>query len=262
MRYDETRTYNLHVNALNDEKKKLELELVGLNVHKRGTQGIADARARVKQRLKTIERSLLKSKDLSDFTWSELFTLWSDACGWMWTKEELKLLQHETESYEGLGEKPLRHRLGLPLDATMESCDLPTGEVKYVGDKVEPIRVGKIGKRMYVRSLREISDELVTDEMLDGEVSAGKLYNELDATIQEKLLTNLAPENVLSCYPAMYLTTDTGYGFVPQEHYKQAFSLACITQMSPKFRLKRSYVEDRIRRTLVVNPATATAPAA
>ncbi len=256
MRYDETRTYTFHVNALANEKKDVERRIIDLECFKRGTPGVADSRAKLKQRLKTIDRSLLKSKDLSDFAWPELFMLWSDACGWVWSKEEIELLQQEIESYEGRGEKPLRHRLGFPLDATLDSCDLPTGEVKYVGDKVEPIRVGKSGRRSYVRSLRELVDDLVTDEMLDGEVSAGKLYNELNPVVQSKLLENLSPATILKCYPAMYLTTNFGYGFIPREHYSQAFSLACVTQMSPKFRLKRSYVEEQIKRTLIVNPAT------
>ncbi len=260
MRYDETSTYVLHIDALTKEKETIELELIALDVHKRGTPGIADTKSKIRQRLKTIDRSIVKCKDLSGFTWPELFALWSESCGWAWTADELLLLQQETESYEGRGERPLRHRFGLPLEATLDSCDLPDGEVKYIGAKMETLRVGKSGKRMYVRSLRELPDEFVTDEMLDGEVSAGKLYHDLNNIVQDKFLRNLSPENVLKCYPAMYLTTDVGYGKVPQEHYSQAFSLACITQYSPKFRLKRSYVEEQLKKTLIVNPVITNEP--
>lgn len=249
MRYDEAETYVARVAELMQERSRLVLCIDDLSHQK----GVTNKKQALKQRLKTVERRLERTTDLSGFTWPDLFRLWSETFGWVWTPEQVELNEQNTEAYEGKGEKALRHRLGLPMVATLGSCDLPTGEIKYVGQSPETFRVGKMGKRMYVRTLRELSDDAVTDSMLDGEVSAGKLYNTLPENVRTKLQTNLSPVTVLSEYPAMYLTTDHGYGFVPREHYAHAFSLSAVTQMSPKFRLKREYVEMRLRQTIDVS---------
>lgn len=258
MRYDETPTFTFHIDVLRGERAELERKIDAMAQLKRGIPGAANKRAKLRARLKTVNRCLENAIDLSDFTWPDLFRMWSEACGWKWTDEELVLFDQEIETYEGRGERPLRHRLGLRLNATLDSCDLPTGEVKYIGPNMEPIRVGKVGKRLFVRVLRDLPDELLTDEMLDGEVSAGKLYHKLPEQVRQTLVSSLSTTNVLAQYPALYLTTPEGYCFIPREHYDKALNLACITQMSPKYRLKREYVEEQVKRTLTVNPSAAT----
>jgi hypothetical protein len=251
--YNKTERYVQYVSRLDAERISLLQEIDQLAGTKRGTPGVAKKRAQFKNRLKTITANLTKVAtpgDLSAFTWPELFDLWSACWGWRWTHEELWFFKQETEYYEGRGEKSLRHRLGLPLVVSLDSCDLPNGEVKYLGANVESFRAGKVGRRMYVRGLRELPDELLTDEMLDGEVSAGKLYHSMPEAVRLKLQRDLAPEKALAHYPAMFLTTENGYGYVPRDDYSKAFSLTCITQMSPKYRLRREYVEQQLLESL------------
>jgi hypothetical protein len=150
----------------------------------------------------------------------------------------------------------------LPLEATQGSCDFPDeGEGKYVGDKVEDFRVGKTGKRAYGRLFRELARTFKEDSMTpeqwdmlsDGEVSAGKVYHALPLLVRKAMQQALAPEIVLSCYQTMFLVSDKGFVRVPRSDFSTAFSLVAVTQMSPKYRLKREYVEMRLRRLEVVS---------
>jgi len=203
-------------------------------------------------RLKRLQWRRDNATDPSQYTWSDLLALWEAAYGGSWTQEEKRLLEVELVAFEGRGEKPLRLRLGLPLAVSRDSCDLPGDEeVKYVGAMMNVlIRVGGIGRRAYIRALRKVSEELITDEMWDGEVSQSKVYGSLPEQVRKDLQSSLAPDKVLTCYAAIYLTTETGFSRIPREEFGNAFSLSCVTQYSPKYRLKREYVESKLRKSL------------
>lgn len=259
MRYTKTPTYVGHVSCLREESNALRVELARLSSGPRGSRTQEQTRrvGRIRARLKTIDKNLDGLLDFSTFTWSALFNMLAEADECVWNDEQLRLLRAETESYEGKGEKSLRHRFGLPLEATQGSCDFPDeGEGKYVGDKVEDFRVGKVGKRAYGRLFRELARSFKEDSMSpeqwdmlsDGEVSAGKVYHALPAPVREAVQQALAPETVLACYQTLYLVSDRGFVRVPRVDFSTAFSLAAVTQMSPKYRLKREYVETRLRR--------------
>jgi hypothetical protein len=117
--------------------------------------------------------------------------------------------------------------------------------------------VGKVGKRAYGRLARELARSFKEDAMQpeqwdmvsDGEVSAGKVYYGLPAPVREVLQQALAPEKVLSCYQTLYLLSDRGFVRVGRLDFANAFTLAGVTQMSPKYRLRRDYVESRLRRS-------------
>jgi len=268
--FTETNRYVEHVKRLDFERDTLNQAISRMAKLKRGTLDTFQKKAKTacKNRLKTVNRQIAQAADLSGFTWPELFHLLADVDGGIWRPEEVALLDKKLLNFEGRGEKSLRHRLGLPLEPTMDSCDIPGGqEAKYVGNNVDTFRIGKVGKKAYVNLFKEVvrahGDDVMTPEMWesmgDGELSAGKVYTELPDVIRTKIQEDLAPAKILSCYTAMYLMTDVGYVRIPRHHFSRAFSLTCVTQMSPKYRLKREYVEDRLRCSMPEQQANVTA---
>lgn len=264
MRYTQTLTYLNHVSRLREEARDLQQELNVLSDMKRGTRSPEQARraTNVRSRLKTVSKNLEGLLDFSTFTWPALFTMLTEAEECTWNEEQLLLLKGELENYEGRGERSLRNRFGLVDAPTLGTCDFPDdGEGKYVGDKVEPIRVGKVGKRAYGRLFRELARSFSEDSMQpeqwdmlsDGEVSAGKVYHSLPLPVRDVMQRALAPDAVLVCYQTLFLMSDRGFVRVPRCDFSTAFSLAAVTQMSPKYRLRREYVEARLRRLEVVD---------
>jgi hypothetical protein len=256
--YTETPTYVTRVSALTGERDSLFKELTSLADAKRGTPGTADRRAKIRARLKTVENNL--QHGLSDLTWPQIFNVWIETRvgeeGGLWTPEQLDLIKPDTLYYEGVTEKALKHRLGLSLEPTQGAIDIHDGihdgDDKYLGESVGSFRTGKLGKRLYVRCLRLLPDDVVTDEMLDGEIGPGKLFNSLPDDVKSKLQNDLRPEVGLACYPSLYLTNARGFIKVMAVDYTQAFSLATITQYAPKYKLKREYVETQLLTTLSV----------
>jgi len=257
--YTDTPAYLRLMEGLNAEIARLTLRQAHLSgirtrggaVQRKRTQEEARALASARSRLKTLLHRRDNAADLGQHAWPELLELWEAAYGGSWTTEERRLLEGELEAFEGRGEKPLRLRLGLPPAVSRDSCDLPGDEeVKYVGPSAGLIRVSGIGRRAYIRALRAVSEELITDEMWDGEVSQSKVYHSLPEQVRRDLQASLAPDRVLACYAAIYLTTETGFSRIPREDFGSAFNLSCVTQYSPKYRLKREYVEGRLRKSL------------
>lgn len=254
--FTQTPTYIAHRAALTNEREALLTEQAGLADAKRGTPGVADRRAKIRQRLKTIDRCL--ERGLEDLTWPEVFNVWIETragkAGGLWTPDQLALISSDTLYYEGTTEKALKHRLGLSLEPTQGDIDIKDGvhdgDDKYLGDSVGPFRTGKLGKRLYIRCLRTLPDDVVTDEMLDGEVGPGKLFNSLPEDVRTKLQHDLRPEVGLACYPSLYLTNARGFVRVLAADYVQAFGLSTITQYSPKYKLRREYVEAQLLATL------------
>lgn len=246
--YTTTPTYVSHVSALVSEKELILSELVSLT----GIKGVADKRARLKQRLKTIDKNL--ADGIAALTWPDVFKVWietrSDNNGGLWTPDELQLIKQEVTYCEGHTEKALKSRLGLSLQPTYGDIDIKDGandgDDKYLGDSIGTFRTSKLGTRLYIKCLRELTDEQVTDEMYDGKVSAGKLYRSLPEPVRLKFQTSLAPEVGLACYPSLYLSNDHGFVRVMRSEYALAFRLECITQHDPKYKLRRDYVEAQL----------------
>jgi hypothetical protein len=258
MRYTETRTYVSHMAALRTERATLKKELADLGELARGTRTPEQQRRTnaAKNRLKTVEKNLTGLHDMSTFTWKDLFQLLVEADECEWNAAQLALMQGDMATYEGRGEKSLRHRFGLPLEVSQDVCDFPDdGEGKYLGDKLETFRLGKVGKQAYGRVyrtiVRQFKDECLTpdlwDTLTDGEVSTGKVYHELPLLLRTLLQEALAPAVVLSSYQTMFLMSDFGFIRVPRCDFAAAFQLSAVTQMSPKYRLRRDYVERRLR---------------
>lgn len=257
MRFDRTKTYINHVTTLRSERATLLTEIDAIASLKRGTRTAEQKTqlALLRSRLKTVERNLDGLHDMSSLTWPELFQLLVEVNECEWTPEQVALLDGDLEAYEGRGERALRHRFSLPLEASQGSCDFPDdGEGKYLGSELRSFRVGKVGKRAYGRLCRAIIRAHVEDAMTpeqwdalsDGEVSAGKVYHDLPEQIRTCLQSCLAPSEVLSCYQTIYLMTDAGFVRVPRKDFSTAFALSAVTQMSPTYRLRRDYVEARV----------------
>lgn len=207
--------------------------------------------------LEALRLRMMADVSKSLFTWQSVVRMLIEADGCVWTGHQLALGEKELESYEGKYEDSLRDRMGWPMGSTLGTSDFPDdGEGKYLGANTDPtFRVGVIGKRALGRMrgdlYRKFEQASLTQEQWDalddGEVSADKLYNTFPETVRLHVQAELQPVKVLACYKRIYFLTDYGYIVVPREDFARAISLVCVTQMSPKYRLKRSYVEERLR---------------
>lgn len=206
--------------------------------------------------IEALRKRMLTDVSRSVYTWPTLVRMLIEADGCVWSRLELALGEKELESYEGKYEDSLRHRKGWPLGSTLGTFDFPDeGEGKYLGSSVDPIfRIGVVGKRAVGRMrgdlYRKFEQAALTQEqwdaLNDGEVSADKLYHTFPEPVRAHMQAELQPVNVLSCYRTFYFLTDYGYIAVPREDFGRALSLVSITQTSPKYRLRRSYVEERL----------------
>lgn len=249
--YTQTPTHVIHVNALTSEKEACLAELDALS----GVKGVADRRAKIKQRLKTIDKNL--QDGLASLTWPDLFKVWIETRsgneGGLWSPEELELNKQEVTYCEGHTEKALKRRLGLSLQPTYGDIDIKDGtndgDDKYLGDTVGTFRTSRSGTKLYIKCLRELSDEQMTEDMYAGNVSAGKLYTSLPEPVRLKFQAYLEPAVGLACYPSLYLSNNHGFVKVLKSDFAQAFSLAMITQYNPKYKLRREYVETQVLAT-------------
>lgn len=227
-------------------------------------------RQRMKATLKTRQKQLERVGTMAHFSFSEAVKILIEADGCAWTSRELDLWDRPTVKHEGRGEKSLRHRLGLPLDAvSTRPCDLfeINEEVKCLvsgdSDNIMPIRPGAEGERLCGQTLFKMTEEGVFKDLGDElrtavavrEISPGKFYHDLPEAIRQKLLVAFLPSSVLGHYDAVNCTTAHGYIRVPKKDCDVAWRLACITQSSPRYRLSREYVEERLRST-GVRPTT------
>lgn len=259
-RFTETSEFIQHVARLNAEVTGMSAERLLLAGIKRAHRTDEQHRqfVNLKNRIETSQSHLDSAEDLSSYSWSELLHLWFDATGGLYDKAELDLFKLECEPFEGRGEKPIRSRLGLSIQASNGKFDLPNDEeIKYVGngDGDALVRISQAGTRAYGKVLKDIirtyADDAMSEELWEciivGEVSAGKVYSELPELMRLMIQRDLSATRVLGCYSAIYVTTDRGFARIPSSDYAKAWSLACVTQMSPKYRLKREYVEEQLR---------------
>lgn len=209
-----------------------------------------------KRRIEALsEEILFLSANVSTLTWAQLLNMLIETEEHTWNKRQIELGNKELESYEGRYEDSYRDYKGWPLGASQDGGDFPNGgEGKYLNSSSElTFRVSRAGTRAFGALLRVIAREFSEDSMtpeqwdilFDGEVSSSKIYHSFPELVRNRLQAALAPEKVLT-YEYLVFLTDRGFFEVPKEDYARALSLASVTQMSPKYRLKREYVEQRL----------------
>lgn len=198
------------------------------------------------------EHIIAMGSAISSFTWPQALGIMVECKGNVWNDRQLELGKKETEAYEGKYEDSYRDVVGWALGAaSLNTSDFPDGgEGKYIGNGDSTFRVSRAGTRAFGRLLkgiiRELPDDVMSEEQWDimwsGEVSAGKIYHSFPEVVRARIQKELAPERVLSC-PYVVFFTDVGYFRVSRDEYATALGLASVTQMSPKYRVKREYVE-------------------
>lgn len=196
------------------------------------------------------------TSDMSQFNLSELRNMLVETEEHVWNSVQVQLGKKDREDYEGKFEDSYRDYMGWPLGASQGCTDFPDmTEGKYLSNTESSFRLGKVGKRAYGSLLRTIArkfDESIMtleqwEALFDGEVSAGKLYHSFPHDVRILMQDHLAPAKVLDAYNAMVFFTDTGFFKVPRVDYVAAFSISYVSQMGPKYKLKREYIEQRIR---------------
>lgn len=180
-----------------------------------------------------------------------------------WSDEERGLYDKDRQSHEGKGEKSYRSRMGLSTDVVgSKNGDVPElcEEVKNVeanDGKFDPvIRLGRDGKAVFLGAVINVAQGLVGKELdkdvltlfASGEVSTNKLLG-LPDEIRELMFEELRLSKAIVNHSALILTTSVGFLRIPREDYDAAFELSSITQASPKYKLKRDYVEQALLST-------------
>ena len=270
IRYDETKTYIHHVEALYAEANALDVELTQLLDIKPGTRSYAQKIRipQVRARAKTVDARLKKLADFSDFSTYEELEILAESVETLWSPEEKATWNRELALHEGRGEMALRMRYGLPLVTTLADTDLgPFGEVKNLqaaNKQVQPIMVGKSGKQTYCMFIMTNAEagmfkgmsEEVRACLASGEITGGKLYNPtsiIPPQLQKLMQKEFAPSRILGGYGDVHGALEFGFIKVPAADNDIAWKLDCISKMSPKYKLQRSYVEMRLNRTLTVD---------
>lgn len=172
--------------------------------------------------------------------------------------EDEQRLAGSTLSYEGKWEREIRARLGLQSQSSLDHNDTPFGEVKYAAGS-HLFRSMQAGRKRWGALLRSIIrkwpeeslDPETWEAFSDGEVSTSKIHRTLPEPLREQIQQELRSDRVLVAYDrGIFFAVDSGYFHVPPADYSRAFSLSCITQAVPKYRIRRDYVEIRLLSTL------------
>jgi hypothetical protein len=288
--YTQTPTYIALVKRLEADVEKVQSELNELKaflktVKPRRRKEAADPEVEAKRkrrdslsgRLKTRANKLVRLSDLKTSLWYMVEFL-SAATGELWTEEQADSWSKELAAHEGRGEKALRMRYGISLVPSTDDCDIILAdgsriEVKNLqgraGDgkfNVNDIQTGKTGRKIYARWMaqqaeagrfRGLSDHL-RDAIFTGELGRGTVYGVLPKDIYDDLLEVLRPHNVLGSYDAIVGTTRFGSITIPKADFDAAWVLETVTKMGPKYALRRGYIVNRLKLTLVSDvPAVA-----
>lgn len=272
----DTNAYNGLVARLNAETAALEAELSQLAGIKRDKKATS-RRSNIKALIKARQSKLLQLERPGDSL--RLFKMWDlvhmevELQGCTWSPGQLLLWDMPLAIHEGRGEKSLRDKHGLPQEVTQGAVDLHeineeaknwNGRDSNGSDSIQSIRIGKVGKSVYGRACRNISrshpdsvmPEAQWDSLFTGEVTPGMLYHDLPHGVSRVLLDELAPSKVLGHYAAINGCSRLGYLRIPVEDVDRAWRLCCVTQMSPKYELRREYVEGLLLARLILEAAS------
>jgi len=191
-------------------------------------------------------------------------TLWTPDEVTQWNKEML-------DQTEGRGEEALKLRYGIPSNSSTKECDLIMRdsdgkivlyeEVKSLQEKSKPtmqeIQTGARGRHLYGMWLLENAErEMFKHLHIDLRIALGtgeltsKCIENLPPYLNESIMKEMMPSNVLGIYSAVNGTTTNGFIWIPRHHFDEAWAFTHVTKSGPKFALRKSYVVWRLQRTL------------
>lgn len=243
------------------------IKLRGGTIKRKRTQEEERRLANAKNRLKSIKRKLLAWSQLKITPW-DVVHLIQAAEDRLWTPVQYDLWHKDLASHEGRGEASLRDYYGLPpAVATTEEIDIPENgvEAKNVQGRskngtlqLQNIQAGKAGRKAYslwmgtnaeAGHFKGLPDDVRT-ALFTGEVPVNIIYGHLPAAVRDSLLEAIKPSTVFAIPNAIDCTTRNGSLHVPKADFDAAWSITNVTKCGPKYVLKRSYLWDRLERTL------------
>lgn len=276
IKYTETVTYKNHLAELDANIKRLEatiadlscIRLNGGTVRRKRTPDENRKLLNDKNRIKTYRKKLQRWYDLNVTSW-DIVHLIQDADGRLWNSNKQEELWHKgLASHEGRGEAALRDWYGLTTaGSTTDDIDIPElevevknvqGRAKNGTFQLQTIQAGKSGRQAYstwmgetaeAGSFKELSHN-VRLALFTGEVTSGIIYKALPESTRISLLDAIKPSTVFSRPRAVDCTTRNGCLHVERYDYDVAFAVVSVTKCGPKYALKRSYLLDRLKRTL------------
>lgn len=184
--------------------------------------------------------------------------------GTVWNDEQRRLYDELiTQPGEGRGERSFRDFMGMPQETpgTKSRFDVSAGpgiafEVKcieYQGTFDPRIRLGTVGKRKFLETLRELHEknpELNIDlQPSEAEgLWAGELgIRSISPELKERLGNDLRPSTVFDEYAAIVLVNHVGFLLVKSENFDRAFTFAGVSQGGPRYVLDfKDYVPRRL----------------
>lgn len=205
------------------------------------------------------------------FTTYLLVQLLSEADNNLWTLKALATIdKKELPRHVGRGEEAVHLNLGKPFLPSQGKRDLDDGDVKWLDDGaggVQLVQVGRCGARAWGRFLLATAEagdmrglpEDVRDVVATGEVTR-ELLRRLPPSLADGLRQAMASANVLSSYGAIYCAFEFGFVVVPVEDADEAWDFVSVTKQKPRYALRRSYVERRLRDTLATQRQPQVAP--
>lgn len=283
--YTETQTYKLAVDRFVQRVSDLESELTALKLElkgaKRGTTDPAVFACRKRRdsigpKLKTYKHKLDKLQRLSVPLW-DLAELIQDCDCTLWNESQRVLWHKPCAINEGRGEAALRDWHNLPPAApTSDDCDLPEidWEAKNVQGKgdggkfqIQAIQAGMAGRKAYSTwmmlsaeegKFKGLSEEL-RSSIGTGELGPNLLFGHFPIELRESLFQAVLPSKVFARPVVIACTTRNGFLVIPACDYDRAWVFKNITKCGPKYVLRRDYLIERLKQSLVVTSVPAAA---
>lgn len=190
----------------------------------------------------------------------------ASACGTAFSAQE-RTIFISTNKATGNGERSIRMHLGLSLDTNgTKTIDIPELEIEVkeypsIRPGASAIKKWGLCKRdMYVLDIQgdlipgterflwtNAKHQLTYSEIVEYELSYKVLIEDFPAEISNYVLDAMKPSRTLDSYPMTAVTWPRGFIIIPSEEYDEAFEFCGISKATPKYRLKRSYLEKIVK---------------
>lgn len=174
--------------------------------------------------------------------------------GTVWTDDEARLFSLSCKTHEGPGEKSIRARLGLSLaNISHEKIDIPEydTECKFLATASSLIKLNASGMDAKVIAACDVSAQI------NKKLNARELFkHDVELLLKEKLGTYLGMMRLSVSFTQSFMCILMKQGFfsVPKIEVDDAFEWIKISQHSPRYKLKPSYVEEQLVNDRVIDP--------